>query len=342
MNVLFIVADDLNSWIGALGRHPDVRTPNIDALAARGTLFTHAYRSAPYCNASRMGVLTGRLPTTTGIYANEPLSDAPARPAVFIETLKAAGYHTFGAGKVLHGTFDYTSATGERALQAEWREVQNRPFLWDEFHTNATDPLPPERPVNGLFTPEQFEEAARAYHVFDWGPLPDAAAESLPDSAVVEAVADFLSSNPPVDGPACSVADSRGDGAVYLLSGDGPGGSLLDRRPPRRPGPRVDRSRGRCRQRAPFVRVAKPPACPGERFPPAARRALRLPARELDPAAGGRKPARVSAPGGRSLQARASHRQDHLDAAASAAISRWAQARSLPGSTTPASSQNGS
>ena len=197
MNVLFIVADDLNAWIGALGRHPDVKTPNIDALAARGTLFTHAYCSAPYCNASRMGVLTGRLPATTGVYANEPLWDAPARPAVFIETLKAAGYHTFGAGKVLHGTFDYTSATGERALQAQWREVQNRPFLWDQFHTNVTDPLPPGRPVNGLFTPEEFDKAARAYHLFDWGPLPDAAAESLPDAAVVQAVANFLSSDPP-------------------------------------------------------------------------------------------------------------------------------------------------
>ena len=32
MNFLFIVADDLNAWIGALGRNPDVRTPNIDEL----------------------------------------------------------------------------------------------------------------------------------------------------------------------------------------------------------------------------------------------------------------------------------------------------------------------
>lgn len=42
-NILFIVADDLNAWIGALGRHPQMRTPNIDRLAARGANFTHAY-----------------------------------------------------------------------------------------------------------------------------------------------------------------------------------------------------------------------------------------------------------------------------------------------------------
>jgi hypothetical protein len=46
-NILFIIADDLNSWIGALGRHPDVKTPSIDALALRGALFKHAYCSAP-------------------------------------------------------------------------------------------------------------------------------------------------------------------------------------------------------------------------------------------------------------------------------------------------------
>ncbi len=40
-NILFIAVDDLNDWIGALGGHPDTRTPNMDRLAARGT-FVHA------------------------------------------------------------------------------------------------------------------------------------------------------------------------------------------------------------------------------------------------------------------------------------------------------------
>src|SRR4051794_19294758 len=95
-NVLFIVADDLNSWIGALGRQPDVRTPAIDALARRGTLFTRAYCAAPYCNASRMAVFTGCLPTTTGVYANEPFWEAPQRRKTYVEALREAGYYTFG------------------------------------------------------------------------------------------------------------------------------------------------------------------------------------------------------------------------------------------------------
>ncbi|MEQ1749957.1 MAG: sulfatase-like hydrolase/transferase, partial [Prosthecobacter sp.] len=48
-NVLFIAIDDQNDWIGCLGGHPQVKTPNIDALAKRGTLFTNAHCQAPLC-----------------------------------------------------------------------------------------------------------------------------------------------------------------------------------------------------------------------------------------------------------------------------------------------------
>ena len=41
-NVLFIAVDDLNDWVGCLGGHPQAQTPNMDRLAARGTLFANA------------------------------------------------------------------------------------------------------------------------------------------------------------------------------------------------------------------------------------------------------------------------------------------------------------
>ena len=59
-NVLMIVADDLNDWIGCLRGHPDVKTPNIDRLARRGLLFANAHCAAPVCNPSRVAVFTGR------------------------------------------------------------------------------------------------------------------------------------------------------------------------------------------------------------------------------------------------------------------------------------------
>ena len=49
-NVLFFAIDDLNDWVGCLNGHPQVKTPNIDALAQRGTLFTNAHCQSPICN----------------------------------------------------------------------------------------------------------------------------------------------------------------------------------------------------------------------------------------------------------------------------------------------------
>jgi choline-sulfatase len=104
-NVLFITVDDLNDWVGCLRGHPQARTPNIDRLARRGTLFANAHCQAPLCNPSRSSLLTGSRPTTTGIYALEPgiravagLKDKVTLPQHFA----AHGYWTATSGKVFH------------------------------------------------------------------------------------------------------------------------------------------------------------------------------------------------------------------------------------------------
>src|SRR4026209_1752104 len=69
-NVLFIAVDDLNHWVGHLGRNKQTKTPNIDRLAAMGVTFTRAYCAAPVCNPSRAALLSGKRPAVTGIYDN--------------------------------------------------------------------------------------------------------------------------------------------------------------------------------------------------------------------------------------------------------------------------------
>jgi arylsulfatase A-like enzyme len=51
-----IIVDDLNDWVGAMGGHPDTKTPNIDQLAAEGTLFMNAHATAAICGLSRAKV----------------------------------------------------------------------------------------------------------------------------------------------------------------------------------------------------------------------------------------------------------------------------------------------
>jgi arylsulfatase A-like enzyme len=107
-NVLFIAIDDLNDWVGCLKGHPQVRTPHIDRLAARGTLFTNAHCQAPLCNPSRTSVLTGLRPSTTGVYALAPWF----RTAKGFETTETLfqffhrhGYTTLSGGKVFHDAY---------------------------------------------------------------------------------------------------------------------------------------------------------------------------------------------------------------------------------------------
>src|SRR5688572_4404991 len=105
-NVLFIAVDDLNDWLGYLGGHPQVKTPAIDQLAARGTAFLSAHCQAPICNPSRTSLMLGLRPSTTGIYGLAPwfrTVDAWRDRVTLPQHFKAHGYRTLTAGKIYHG-----------------------------------------------------------------------------------------------------------------------------------------------------------------------------------------------------------------------------------------------
>lgn len=107
-NVLFVAVDDLNDWIGPLAGHPQVKTPHLDALAARGTTFTNAHCQAPLCNPSRTSVLTGLRPSTTGVYALQPwfrTSEKLKDHATVFQWFAKNGYATLSTGKIFHGGY---------------------------------------------------------------------------------------------------------------------------------------------------------------------------------------------------------------------------------------------
>ena len=115
-NILFIAIDDQNDWVGCLQGHPQVQTPHIDRLAARGTLFTNAHCQSPLCNPSRTSLMTGLRPSTTGIYGLAPwfrnleeFQDVVTLP----QYLAKHGYHTYSTGKIYHGGYGRTERDRE-------------------------------------------------------------------------------------------------------------------------------------------------------------------------------------------------------------------------------------
>lgn len=96
-NFLVFVTDQQRAdWLGCYG-HPVLRTPNIDALAARGTRFDEFHTAMPVCMPNRASLLTGRYPSVHGLrYNGCVLSE---RANTFVDVLAAAGYRTAAIGK---------------------------------------------------------------------------------------------------------------------------------------------------------------------------------------------------------------------------------------------------
>lgn len=129
-NVLMIAIDDQNDWIGCLGGHPQSRTPNIDRLAKRGTVFLNAHCQSPLCNPSRVSLLTGRRPSSTGVYGLSPaLRDAEGLEEVVTlpQLFRRSGYKNLMAGKIYHGGYGRRPADNEFDVVGPPADVGARP-----------------------------------------------------------------------------------------------------------------------------------------------------------------------------------------------------------------------
>jgi arylsulfatase A-like enzyme len=127
-NVLFIAVDDLNHWLGYLGRNPQSKTPNIDKLAARGISFTRSYCAAPSCNPSRAALMSGMRPSSTGVYVNSNnWMQVIEQDKTLLTAFRNAGYYVCGSGKIYH-------------------DLYKRNEEWDDYYnsTPSQDPVPAE------------------------------------------------------------------------------------------------------------------------------------------------------------------------------------------------------
>ncbi len=144
MNVLVLIADDLNTWILEKPERYSgkVIAPNIKKLGDSGLVFRNAYCAAPFCVPSLTAMFSGMSPHKTGIYHNQTNISAskPLKEAISLTKMfKEAGYYVAGYGKITHG----------------WNGDG-----WDEKINHKRDPRPPGAPIQSVGRGEQ-----------DWGTI---------------------------------------------------------------------------------------------------------------------------------------------------------------------------
>ncbi len=118
LNVLFIAVDDLRPELGCYG-NKHIKSPNIDKLAASGTVFNRAYCQVAVCGASRASLMTGLRPTPKRFltYYTHAQKDAPGAMTLG-EEFRKSGYHCISNGKIFHHRND----TEDRSWsQRAWR-----------------------------------------------------------------------------------------------------------------------------------------------------------------------------------------------------------------------------
>ncbi len=96
-NILYVLADQWRAQATGYAGDPNVRTPNLDRLAKDGLYFRNVVSVCPVCTPYRAALMTGRFPTSTGMFIND--ASLPSTELCLPQMLKTAGYATGYIGK---------------------------------------------------------------------------------------------------------------------------------------------------------------------------------------------------------------------------------------------------
>ena len=143
-NILLITSDQ-HHWNAMGYNNPEIKTPNLDRLAAQGTVFTRAYCPNPTCTPTRASIITGRYPSQHGAYSLG--TKLPESAHTVGEDFTRSGYRTALIGKAhfqpLQGTDTYPSLEAYPILQDLdfWRRFDENFYGFEhvELARNHTD-----------------------------------------------------------------------------------------------------------------------------------------------------------------------------------------------------------
>lgn len=136
-NVVFIICDDLNDYIGAYGGNAQAITPNIDEFSKLAVTFTNAHVNIPICSPSRNSLFTGVYPLESEDFDWTPNFEHPQlkHNKTIMTLFKENSYHIAGTGKILH---------------------EHQTELWDEWGLHPINNYGPFVLKNGEFVASDF------------------------------------------------------------------------------------------------------------------------------------------------------------------------------------------
>ena len=143
-NVLILLSDEHSADVLGCAGHPFVRTPHLDALAARGTRFGNAFTPSPICVPARASLATGRWVHEIGHWDNAMGYDGQVRG--WGHALLQAGHTVESIGKLHHAGAD--APTGFGRQHAPMHLAGGIGQVWG----SVRDPLPDEARPSQLFT----------------------------------------------------------------------------------------------------------------------------------------------------------------------------------------------
>lgn len=182
MNVLFLISDDMRAELGVYGSAMAL-TPNLDRLASEGVRFEHAYCQYPLSGPSRASLLTGRRPTTSGLYSNREWFGASFPDWVSLpKYFRQHGYAALKSGKVFHGGIDDTEAWTEGGEVRRWSNPVN----------TAAPSAMTEAEVRNHFVNITQQDMARAAESDRWEAVEGPAALQLGDTKVADRAIEFI------------------------------------------------------------------------------------------------------------------------------------------------------
>jgi len=175
-NILWITSEDHGPEMGCYGDKL-ARTPNVDALAAKGMIFKRAWSVAPVCAPARTAIISGVYPSSSGGLHMRSMVPVPNQLKLYPEFLREAGYYCTNNSKEDYNVVKPKTLWDESSGKAHWRNrAAGQPFfaifnstkshesqIRTRPHQAVTDPARVRVPAYHPDTPEVRQDWAQYY-----------------------------------------------------------------------------------------------------------------------------------------------------------------------------------